>query len=106
MSILSILTQARARIANPAYWAQGGAASAYESNSQYCALTAIWRGRDIYLDDNIYPAMNLLAETNTIPPRFPNEPARYGIPAWNDSHTHEEVLAAFDRAIAVARTQA
>ncbi len=93
-----ILTEARSLITDPDNWTQGsyakdaeGVAVSIWSNKAtcWCALGALYSfNEDALLD---IPADTL----NTLRPHILSQ----GIVTFNDNHTHEEVLAAFDKAI-------
>jgi hypothetical protein len=90
--ILSIYKAARAKISDEKNWTQ----NAYARNTQgdivsyssseavcFCALGALKSIRSLEFDD-----IQLLEEE-----------CNYSIEEFNDTHTHAEILAAFDRAI-------
>lgn len=81
-----LLMEARKLIASPDHWCQG---SYNTKGGRRCAVGALAAidGGDI---DQSYEL--LLAEMGG-----------GAVSAFNDTHTHEEVIAAFDRAIAAAR---
>ena len=79
-----VLTTARALISKPENWIK----AAYEKGAAFCASGAMAKaGQSLYY----FNAYELLRKE-----------MGGGILRFNDSHTHEEVLAAFDRAIAKA----
>ena len=86
-----VLTEARKLIEDPADWTQGEES---DGNGRRCAIRAL-------ADAN--GSDELLALTR--PPSYRHLKAAMGdrmISAFNDSHSHAEVLAAFDRAIYLA----
>lgn len=100
MTTLEILKAAREKIADEKNWmqrefAQDGNARGIEPTSpeacKWCALGAI---RAICETQSIWDAMDALRKG------FPGGYRDYSIAMFNDSHTHPEVLAVFDRAIA------
>lgn len=100
MNTVEILTKAKQLIADPLNWTQGDYTEERDDRTCYCALGAIgkvvgcnWWG-DVH---NGQPAKLLktvvsgdLKEGETFAP-------------YNDSHTHSEVMEAFDKAIALAQ---
>jgi hypothetical protein len=83
-----ILIQAKKLIQNPKNWCKG----TFEVNSAYCAAGSLFAaGIDGWGSYTGHPAYRALAKAMQVPI---GEVCRF-----NDSHTHEEVLAAFDRAI-------
>jgi hypothetical protein len=85
MNALKILTEARAAIENPARWAASYDEVSFEKD---CASTAI--GWD-------YDAHVAFARANGIDL---TDGAYSAVMDFNDSHSHAEVLAAFNNAIA------
>jgi len=102
VTVLENLVSARAKIAKPEDWTQDALArnalghGLYSSHDHaavcWCALGAI-RAAGGKHSLEVFAAVNHFARVNDI----------IDIPAWNDSVTHEEVLAAFDRAIEAER---
>jgi len=102
MKTSEILVNARALIANPLHWMQGDYIKEAENEPTcYCSLGAIGKvvGVDWYGEVNNMMAAKLLARV------VEGEiPADHTFAPYNDSHTHTEVLVAFDKAIALALT--
>jgi hypothetical protein len=95
---LSVLRKARALIEKPEHWTQGAYArdalgekcpDGDERAHSFCAIGAMWRVVPSSL--SVTDAANALCRAAGI---------KTSIDAFNDSHTHAEVLAAFDKAIA------
>jgi hypothetical protein len=93
-AVIDCLVAARKRIENPANWAKG---MKVDSNKQvYCALFAMTTGADWTFP--LIQTTNLFRKAADCGP----------IMEWNDApeRTHEEVLAAFDKAIELAKEAA
>lgn len=94
--VANILIRARAVISAPDSWCQ-----AYEDGHAICAVHAIQRV--LHSNPNAQEleglAVDALAEAIGIPVTDDTGP---WVGNWNDTHTHAEVLAAFDKAIAAA----
>ncbi len=99
MTPLQILTAARNKIAKPEHWTQGescrnssGQPCAAQVATCFCSIGAIGTvaGEDWEAEQ---AAMDML--------RRAIDPSRplLGLATFNDTHTHAEVLAAFDKAI-------
>lgn len=107
MDTVQILKEARALIADEKNWTQDSFArnSAGETTEPaddeavcYCAIGALAKVARLSPECNL-PAENLVEE----------EALMLGwinVPEFNDNHTHAEVLALFDRAIARAESEA
>lgn len=95
-TVLDILVAARALIEKPENWL-ARCPSPYEENTEgkRCASRAIWtlgeRGNAATqaAASDAYKALAAVMGVERVP-------------EWNDTHTHAEVLAAFDRAIEAA----
>ena len=91
-SALDVLIAARAKIEKPENWLNRCPDHDEEADGRYCAARAIWstaspsKGR----------AYEALAHACAV----------FSVPQFNDTHTHAEVLAAFDRAIEAERAKA
>jgi hypothetical protein len=83
-----ILIRARKLIQNSKNWCKGS----FEVNSAYCATGSLFAagidGWGPYMD---HPSYRALAKAMNVPVGE--------VCVFNDGHAHEEVLAAFDRAI-------
>lgn len=85
---VEILIAAKAKILLPEHWGQG---QAYQpSTGQYCALGALW--------SQTYGERAEAILAAALPP-FGHK----SIAAYNDTHTHEDILALYDRAIENAK---
>ncbi len=92
--VLANLVKARALISNKENWLQGD----YCRADQYCALGAIKKvGR--YQDD-----VAAEREIRLLRAAIPGGKRKW-VHLYNDRHTHEEVLALFDRAISARRAE-
>ncbi len=118
----AILRRARAILTPPAAWCRGelaldaaGLITPAEAPAarQWCALGAIRRAAWEYVSHMSPPAPDtdqvvrtLLHEATvqlalaTGAPSFPRDDARLVVACYNDTHTHPEILALFDAAIA------
>lgn len=97
MTVKEVLIAARAKIADPANWTQGECArdstgkEVHSSSDRavcWCSIGAI--ANTIALDGGVFN--NVITELEFVIPG--------GISTFNDTHTHAEVLAKFDEAIA------
>lgn len=93
MTVISDLRAARALIEDRANWAQGDNTGdpgylITRAVAPWCAGTAL---HGVGADHSAYQALREAIGNNSIAD-------------WNDSHTHAEVLAGFDRAIAAAKS--
>lgn len=94
MSLLELLHAGKANIETKG-WCQGNEEAVFGKSGRCCAATAIpYVGRDAER------AVNLLKRANSLNPNV-------GIAEWNDApgRTVEEVLAAYDKAIALAERE-
>lgn len=103
-TVVDVLATARTNIINPFFWWNGGLARC----DQRCAAQSIYYQNEIHIPSIVDDALDALA--TAIDPQFVRG-GRAGsnlgtIVEFNDSHTHSEVLAAFDRAIAVETLKA
>jgi len=105
MNTADILKAAKAKIANPANWMQGFYARDINGNELignepgavcFCAIGAIESVQGIEHHGNGWAErpVELLCEA-----------ANQQIAIYNDGHTHEEVLAVYDKAIAAAEKE-
>lgn len=108
MNTLDVLVKARALIEKPENWTTGAYVRnaggseldtlLHEDAARYCASGAITRALyeggdfDIEYEDSVCDIVARAMEGDSIP-------------AFNDSHTHAEVLAAFDKAIEAERAK-
>lgn len=94
-----LLRQARARIERPELWCKMTPITATYPDGATCAMLAIW---DLEVDSELRLHLQDMVR-NVIPERQ----RKQGMFTWNDApeRTHAEVLAAFDRAIALAAAQ-
>ncbi len=87
MDARQILVEARAKIADPSNWTTD--AQKLTSAGPYCMVSACANAcRGVW--DNFHIIAKVLA----------GAVGTTNVPEWNDTHTHAEVLAAFDKAIA------
>lgn len=90
MNTVDVLIAARKLIEKPENWCR----ETYETDSgAYCAVGAI--SRAAVPDGDYGHALNVLEDVV----------GHGNIEVWNDAHTHAEVLAAFDAAIAAERAK-
>ncbi len=109
-TVAQILKEARALIADEKNWTQGDYARSSLGNSTgvknedaecFCAIGALAKVQGITPNDDITGASYLALEASGGEQTLGFIVARY-----NDDHTHAEVLALFDRAIARAESEA
>lgn len=92
--VRELLIKAREVIKNPENWCK----TYYNWNGQYCAVGALFEvtgdRQDEIINDKLklYPAYEYLNQLTL---------DSYGIIYYNDTHEHWEVIAVFDRAIAM-----
>jgi hypothetical protein len=91
MSVLETLIKARALIEKPEMWAGSDSALGLGTN---CATTAIGQS---------YAAHTAFAVANSLP--TVQQGAFGAVIDFNDTHSHAEVIAAFDRAIEAERAK-
>jgi hypothetical protein len=103
MTTLEILEKARGLIAREDAWCKGQAETIGAWPIQRCAARAIDLASDCFYGEGEIAARAVVAASGlTAPSKFSS---RFGgIAFLNDTHTHAEVLAWFDRAIARQRT--
>lgn len=89
MSIIEQLYATRALIDTPGKWWDGGLGNA---ENRTCMFLAATEATGINWGEPHTVLMRALGFSDTDPAYFGHQ--------WNDSHTHAEVMAAFDRAIA------
>lgn len=88
MSTLEVLQNARSLIADPANWWPNEDET---PGKRHCMVTALWEFRNG--GDEEWKRARELLHAQTDGPF---------LDAWNDTHSHEEVLGAFDAAIVAA----
>lgn len=95
MTVKEVLIAARAKIADPANWTQGMLArDASGIPVEVCSSrAACWCAVGAVAESAPYELTNTTVE-------FLNKAAGMQIETFNDTHTHAEVLAKFDEAIA------
>lgn len=93
MTTLEILEKARERISDPEKWCQDTG----EDGEKRCMVTAVREVSEFGCEAQAAAFRALRAALGV---HFDNRLATY-----NDTHSHAEVLAAFDRAIAAERTK-
>jgi hypothetical protein len=108
MATLEILKDARALIAKPECHTKGVAArdekrESTSVDSPYATCWCLWgalvkAGAHRAMDGDISPPIVRVMEAVGIDPE---ERSLVALFDWNDSHTHAEILAALDRAIAI-----
>ena len=96
MKTSEILTRAKDLIAMPDHWVKGVMSGVFNGKQCYCsvgALTAV----TVFLDEGYVEAVKLLS-------RSLDSNSSFDIVAYNDApeRKHEEILALFDKAIAIA----
>jgi hypothetical protein len=90
------------RVARELISAEGSWCHGWEDNGAVCAINATVKARDKLSHDGVGPEVcdafeNALCGLAKV---METDASYYSIGKWNDSHTHAEVLAAFDKAIA------
>lgn len=102
MKTSEILVSARALIANPLHWMQGDYIKEAENEPTcYCSLGAIGKVVGCYWYGDVLNGMPAKLLARVVEGEIPTDCT---FAPYNDSHTHTEVLAAFDKAIALALT--
>ena len=99
MKTSELLIAAKAKIANPVNWLSGGYATDSEGQKAYTwsknatCFCSVGAARS---------AMRLLDKINTQVFELLNQAAGGCVIEFNDSHTHEQVMVVWDKAIALA----
>lgn len=109
VEVINALTEAKDLIGDPERWTQGGLARAaddvfvYATDSHavcWCAYGAVVKvAHGTWTCDRALDALSKAIESITNHPK--NEWFPSSIGDFNDQHTHDEVLFAFDRAITI-----
>lgn len=101
MKTSEILTKAKQLIATPDTWLQGDYSTERDGVTCYCALGAIGQvmGAAWYGDVHAHKSANLLRDI------VKDEVGEQTFAPYNDSHTHDEVMAVFEKAIYLARIE-
>lgn len=100
MNTVEILIKAKELIQDPANWMQGDYTEERDGHTCYCALGAI---------GTVIKADNWTEVHDGQPAKLLRQvvgddiPANHTFAPYNDSHTHSEVMEAFDKAIALAK---
>lgn len=94
-----VLIKAKELISSPESWTQNVYKTATDSGKVcYCALGAISEVAKVEVfSSNLTPAANLLK--SVVKDQLGSDES---FAVYNDSHTHEDVMAVFDRAIEIA----
>ena len=104
LEIISSLEKARGFISNPKNWKNGAPLLDERNAGIHCSLTAIYDADGVpkqnYLAMNSYLRRGMIATDSN-----PTSNGSLELSAWNDSHTHEQVLVAFDKAIEFAKEE-
>lgn len=107
LTTLEILTRARALIADPNHWMQQDYSGVRDSEGTLIAVPAIYPGANCFCSigavhrvDN-KPSIAMTEESEAL--KFLEIVMGGLVSIYNDSHTHAEVLAKFDEAIAAAK---
>ena len=104
MKASEVLTLAKAIISKPDRWARGAFSldgdnvyiSPYDANPETCSFCAIGAIK------NVTAGLGHSAEDNARAILDSVVPDRLGVPYWNDTRSHAEVLRLFDMGIAEA----
>ena len=96
MTTLDILKAARKRIEDPERWCQGY----LRGGDKWCAIGAVYEEAD-EAESGFAAICDVLAAHAGL-----DGAAEGRLAEWNDTHTHAEVLALFDRAIATEEGKA
>lgn len=105
---LTILKAARASIEDPAHWGKGRFSRVVNDKVCYCAVGAVADAVGQLVTEGVTVDWEITSVLETLVEQLPPSTDRRGTPpthrvtAFNDSSTHSEVLALFDRAIAEA----
>jgi hypothetical protein len=109
MKTSEILIKAKELIANPVYWTQGDYEKKNVDGTQcYCSLGAI--GQVLFKYPNIgvteYGEVSVTQAAELLKAAVGREVHKHETFApYNDSHTHSEVMEAFDKAIHLAKAK-
>lgn len=99
MKTLDVLVKAKEIIQEPANWIQGDYSN--DERTCFCSLGAIAQVMGVDEMISAYqPASKLLLEVVSS-----EIPAGRNFAAYNDEHTHAEVMEAFDKAIELAKSE-
>jgi hypothetical protein len=100
MEVIQQLEKARNLIIDFKNWKRGWPTIKERNNGIHCSLTAIYDADSV--PKHNYLAMNslLMEAMKEIDP--PETNYRFAIDVWNDTHTHEQVINAFNKAIELA----
>jgi hypothetical protein len=106
LEVIQGLEKARSMILNPANWKNS--APTFEErhyNNIHCTLTAIYDAESV--PKRNYNTMNsfIRIAMKEIDPTPNDGKSIIAIDSWNDTHTHEEVIAAFNLAIGLAKKE-
>ena len=104
LEIISSLEKARGFISNPKNWKNGAPLLDERNAGIHCSLTAIYDADGVpkqnYIVMNSYLRRGMFATDSSTTSNGSLE-----LSTWNDSHTHEQVLVAFDKAIEFAKEE-
>ena len=104
LEIISSLEKARGFISNPKNWKNGAPLLDERNAGIHCSLTAIYDADGVpkqnYFAMNSYLRRGMIAIDSS-----PTSNGSLELSTWNDSHTHEQVLVAFDKAIEFAKEE-
>ena len=107
LEIISSLEKARGFISNPKNWKNGAPLLDERNAGIHCSLTAIYDADGVpkqnYIAMNSYLRRGMIA-TDSSPTKHSSN-GSLELSTWNDSHTHEQVLVAFDKAIEFAKEE-
>lgn len=99
MKTLDVLIEAKKLIQNPENWIQGDYSN--EQRTCFCSLGAIAKVESVEnWDSDSRPAALLLRAV--VADQLSKS---YNFAGYNDTHTHSEVMEAFDKAIELAKLQ-
>lgn len=98
MDALEVLTKARALIESPEHWVPRFPTREDEACNRFCAARAIWKIRGF---GEVSEAAETAAQRAYATLSAVVRPQE--VPRFNDTHSHADVLAAFDKAIEEVR---
>lgn len=98
--VAKTLMKARELISDPLHWVQGTYCTSIGGHKMYCAAGAIYHALDVAADGPIPESGKLFLLMDQTFSALMVDQHSVDVEGYNDNHTHDEVLALFDKAIA------